>query len=62
MNFSKFHRFLAIHNLSLQLSVKLRNQISCVIQLYVSKGSDMRYNGEFYILNLLINGAVLAKE
>jgi FkbM family methyltransferase len=55
MNFSKFHRFLASRNLSLQLSVKLRNQISCVIQHYVSKSCDMRYNGEFYILGLLIN-------
>ena len=55
MNFSKFHRFLASRNLSLQLSVKLRNQISCVIQHYVSKSCDMRNNGEFYILDLLIN-------
>ena len=31
-----------------------RNQVNCVIQHYVSNGCDMRYNGEFFILEFLL--------
>jgi FkbM family methyltransferase len=54
MNITRIHKFLAHHILSLKCSLKLRNQINCVIQHYVSSGCDMRYNGEFFILEFLL--------
>jgi FkbM family methyltransferase len=54
MSTTRIHKFLAHHILSLKCSLKLRNQINCVIQHYVSNGCDMRYNGEFFILEYLL--------
>jgi len=55
MNISTIHKFLATHTLSLKICVKLRNQMNCVIQNYVANGCDMKFNGEFFIIEHLIN-------
>ena len=54
MNINRIHKFLAHYIFCLKFSVMFRNQINCVIQNYVSNGCDMRYNGEFFILEFLL--------
>lgn len=54
MSISKFHKFLSKSKLCLNVSIKLRNQINCIIQHHVSNGCDMKYNGELFLLKHLV--------